>query len=43
MGYFQNTASCKRIVMSLFYYFNSKWDNRKEIIEPIADYFKLAA
>ncbi|MBD3178614.1 MAG: IS256 family transposase [Candidatus Latescibacteria bacterium] len=44
MGYFQNTKSCKRIVMSLFYYFNSKWgNNRREIIEPIADYFKLAA
>lgn len=44
MGYFQNVKSCKRIVMSLFYYFNSKWDNsRREIIEPIADYFKLAA
>ena len=43
MGYFQNTKSCKRIVMSLFYYFNSKWDNRKERIVPIARYFKQAA
>jgi putative transposase len=43
MGYFQNMKSCKRIVMSLFYYFNGKWDNRKERIEPIANYFKQAA
>jgi len=43
MGCFQNTKSCKRIVLSLFYYFNSKWDNRKEKIAPIASYFKQAA
>jgi transposase-like protein len=43
MGYFQNTKSCKRIVMSLFYYFNGKWDNKKERIVPIARYFKQAA
>jgi transposase-like protein len=43
MGYFQNTKSCKRIVMSLFYYFNGKWDNRKERIVPIGRYFKQAA
>jgi transposase-like protein len=43
MGYFQNTKSCKRIVMSLFYYFNGKWDNRKERIAPIGRYFKQAA
>jgi len=44
MGYFQNTKSCKRIVMSLFFYFNGKWDNsRKERIDPIAYYFKQAA
>lgn len=43
MGYFQNMKSCKRIVMSLFYYFNGKWDNRKERIKPIADHFKQAA
>ena len=43
MGYFQNTKSCKRIVMSLFYYFNGKWNNRKERIVPIGRYFKQAA
>jgi transposase-like protein len=43
IGYFQNTKSCKRIVMSLFFYFNGKWDSRKERIESIASYFKQAA
>lgn len=43
MGYFQNTGSCKRIVMSLFFYFNGKWDCRKERIIPIASYFRQAA
>jgi putative transposase len=39
MGYFQNTKSCKRIVLSLFYYFNKKWERRSERIVPIAQYF----
>jgi len=39
MGYFQNTKSCKRIVLSLFFYFNKKWERRTERIIPIAQYF----
>ncbi|MFQ6031913.1 MAG: transposase [Candidatus Zixiibacteriota bacterium] len=39
MGYFQNTKSCKRIVLSLFFYFNKKWERRSERIIPIAQYF----
>jgi putative transposase len=39
MGYFQNTKSCKRIILSLFYYFNKKWERRSERIVPIAQYF----
>jgi len=39
MGYFQNTKSCKRIMLSLFCYFNSKWEKKTERIIPIAQYF----
>jgi transposase-like protein len=43
MGYFQNLKSCKRILLSQIYYFNGKWDNRKERIKPIAEHFEKAA
>ncbi|MGB8658087.1 MAG: IS256 family transposase [Candidatus Zixiibacteriota bacterium] len=39
MGYFQNTKSGKRIVLSLFFYFNHKWDRRTERIIPVVRYF----
>jgi putative transposase len=39
MGYFQNTKSCKRIVLSLFSFFNHKWERKTERIVPIAQYF----
>lgn len=39
MGYFQNTKSCKRIVLSQFLYFNQKWERKTERIVPIAQYF----
>ena len=39
MGYFHNTKSCKRIILSLFLYFNQKWERRSERIVPIAQYF----
>ena len=41
MGYFQNTKSCKRIVLSLFFYFNQKWERKTERIVPIAQYFSF--
>jgi transposase-like protein len=41
MGYFQNTKSCKRIVLSLFFYFNQKWERKTERIDSIAQYFSL--
>ncbi|MCJ7578785.1 MAG: IS256 family transposase [candidate division Zixibacteria bacterium] len=43
MGYFQNTRSCNRIIFSLFFYFNNKWERRTERIKPIAEYFQTAA
>ncbi len=43
MGYFQNSKSCSRIVLSQFYYFNAKWDHMKKWIEPIGNYFTKAA
>ena len=43
MGYFQNQKSCSRIVLSQVYYFNSKWDHRRERIRAIAEYFQTAA
>jgi putative transposase len=39
MGYFQNTKSSKRIVLSQFLYFNKKWERKAERIIPIARYF----
>ena len=39
MGYFQNTKSCKRIIFSLFSYFNTKWERKTERIGSIAQYF----
>jgi len=39
MGYFQNTKSCKRIVLSQFVYFNKNWEKRTERIISIAQYF----
>jgi transposase-like protein len=43
MGYFQNSKSCSRIVLSQFYYFNAKWDRRSELIDPIGYCFSKAA
>jgi len=43
MGYFQNQKSCHRIVLSQVYYFNAKWDRRRERIQAIADHFQKAA
>lgn len=43
MGYFQNSKSCKRMVVSLFEYFNSKWAKRIHRIKPIAEYYSKAA
>ena len=53
MGYFsarggsaygrQNTGSCNRIIFSLFFYFNNKWERRTQRIKPIAEYFQTAA
>jgi putative transposase len=43
MGYFQNTRSCNRIIYSLFFYFNNKWERRTERIKPIAQHFQQAA
>lgn len=42
MGYFQNTKSSKRIVLSQFLYFNKKWERKTERIIPIARYFSPA-
>jgi len=43
MGYFQNTKSCKRIVFSLFHYFNVKWEKKSQRIHPVAEYFIMVA
>jgi transposase-like protein len=43
MGYFQNSKSCKRIVTSIFEYFNTKWQRKTERIKPIAQYFSKVA
>ena len=42
MGYFQNTKSCKRIVLSQFLYFNKKWERRTERIVSITQYFSTS-
>jgi putative transposase len=43
MGYFQDYRSCSRIVLSQVYYFNAKWDLRRQRIQAIAEYFDEAA
>ncbi len=43
MGYFQNTKSCMRIILSQFYYFNAKWEHKGERITAIAEYLNRAA
>jgi putative transposase len=43
MGYFQNTKSGNRIIFSLFFYFNNKWERGTETIKSIAEYFLTAA
>lgn len=43
MGYFQNSKSCKRIVTSIFEYFNIKWCNSTHRIKPIAEHLTQAA
>ncbi|MCJ7577865.1 MAG: transposase [candidate division Zixibacteria bacterium] len=43
MGYFQNTRSCNRMIYSLCFYFNNKWERKTERIRPIAQYFDQAA
>jgi len=42
MGYFQDTKSCKRIVLSQFVYFNKKWERRTERVVPIARHFSIS-
>jgi putative transposase len=42
MGYFQDTKSCKRIVLNQFVYFNKKWERRTERVVPIARYFSIS-
>ena len=43
MGYFQNAASCRRIVYALFNYFNHKWHRNNEIIKTIKYMIQKAA
>lgn len=43
MGYFQNSRSCNRMILSLFFYFNNKWERRTERIRSIAQHFDQAA
>lgn len=43
MGYFQDGASARRIILSQFYYFNGKWDSRRERIKGVAQYIRKAA
>jgi putative transposase len=43
MGYFQNSKSCKRIVTSIFEYFNAKWHCKTHRIKPITQHFYRAA
>jgi transposase-like protein len=39
MGCFQDSKSCKRIVVSLFEYFNKKWSKRIHRIKDITEYY----
>ena len=43
MGRFENSKSCKRIVVSLIAYFNGKWAKQSKHLKPIAQYYKTAA
>jgi putative transposase len=43
MGYFQDSKSCKRIVVSLFEYFNKKWSKRIHRIKAITEYYLKVA
>jgi len=43
MGYFQDSKSCKRIVASLFEYFNIKWARNTQHLKPIAEYYSNPA
>jgi putative transposase len=43
MGYFQNSKSCKRIVTSIFEYFNNKWKRRIHRINTIANFYAKVA
>ena len=43
MGYFQNTKSCKRITVSLFEYYNHKWETKIHRLKAVADYYTDAA
>ena len=43
MGCFQDSKSCKRIVVSLFEYFNGKWTKKIHRIKTIAEYYLKAA
>jgi putative transposase len=43
MGYFQNTKSCNRMIFSLCFYFNNKWERKTERVKSIAEYFEKAA
>jgi transposase-like protein len=43
MGRFENSKSCKRIVVSLTEYFNAKWAKKSKRLKPIEEHFKKAA
>lgn len=43
MGYFQNSKSCRRIVVSILEYFNYKWSKRANRIKAIEEYYTKAA
>lgn len=43
MGSFQDSRSCKRIVVSLFEYFNTKWLKKSHRIKSINKYYSKAA
>jgi transposase-like protein len=43
MGYFQNSASCDRVVYALFMSFNNKWQRRVHRIDHVADLKTKAA
>jgi putative transposase len=43
MGYFPNSRSCRRVVVSLFEYFNSKWSRKVQYLKQVAQYYSQAA